>query len=105
MLHMLWMIPALPLLGFLLLGLSGKRLPRSAVAAIGSGSVGVSAILAFIVGITFIKSLPAESAFSLALWKWISISGFEPRVGFYLDALSLLMVIVVTFVAFCIAAY
>ncbi len=105
MVHMLWIIPASPLAGFLLLALFGKHLPRRIVAWIGSGSAGISAILALIVGISFIGSLPEKSFYEQVLWQWIRIGGFEPRIGFYLDALSLLMMVVVTFVAFWIHIY
>ncbi len=105
MLYMLWIIPALPLAGFLLLVLIGKHLPRRIIAAIGSGSVGLSAALTLILGIRFIGSLPEKRYYGQVLWQWISIAGFEPRIGFYLDALSLLMTVVVTFVAFWIHVY
>ena len=39
MLDLLWLVPALPFAGFLLLTLFGKTLSRRAVAAIGVGSM------------------------------------------------------------------
>ena len=102
---MLWLIPASPLLGFLLLSLFGARLPRSAAAVIGTGSVGISAILALLAAIRFAGILPSESSYTQVLWQWIGVNGFTPRIAFYLDALSLLMIVVVTFVAFWIHLY
>ena len=46
MFNFLWLIPALPVAGFVVLALAGSRLPRSGVTAVGVGSVGLSAILA-----------------------------------------------------------
>ncbi len=105
MLHALWIIPASPLAGFLLLAIFGKHLHRRAVAVIGCGTVGLSAVLALMLGSGFIGSLPEAPFYRQVLWKWISVTGFEPQIGFYLDALSLLMVVVVTFVAFWIHLY
>ncbi len=105
MLQLLWLVPAFPLAGFVMLALAGARLPRPAAAVIGAGSVGVSALVAILVGAAFINSPPAGNSYSQVLWQWISVSGFAPAVGFYLDALSLVMVLVVTFVAFWIHLY
>ncbi|HBR50525.1 MAG TPA: hypothetical protein DEA71_10610, partial [Nitrospira sp.] len=40
MLNLLWLIPVLPLAGFLLLALCGGRLSRHQIAWVGCGSVG-----------------------------------------------------------------
>ncbi len=42
MLELLWLIPALPFAGFLILALFGARLARTVTALIGVGSVGVT---------------------------------------------------------------
>ena len=105
MLHALWLVPALPLAGFVLLALLGRRWPRAAAAAIGTGSVGISAILAIAIAVRFIPALPEKSSYTQVLWQWIGVGEFGPRIAFYLDAVSLLMVLVVTFVAFWIHLY
>ena len=38
----MWLIPALPLLGFLILAMLGGRMHSAGVAAVGTGSVGLS---------------------------------------------------------------
>ncbi len=105
MLHLLWLIPALPLSGFVLLALAGARLPRSLVAVVGSGSVGMATLAAILVAVEFIGSPPPGNSYTQVLWQWISVSGFAPAIAFYLDALSLVMTLVVTFVAFWIHLY
>ena len=105
MLHLLWLIPAAPLAGAALLALLGPRLPRKAVAAIGVSSVGIAAVIAIAVAASFLTSPPPASAFDQHLWTWIDIDGFRPEVAFHLDSLSLVMVVVVTFVAFWIHLY
>ncbi|MHB1162835.1 MAG: NADH-quinone oxidoreductase subunit L, partial [Chloroflexota bacterium] len=105
MLQTLWLIPALPLAGFLILVLIGGSLPRIGVAAVGVGSVALSATLAILVAIDFVGSPPPGMAFTQTLWVWMNVDGFSPAISFYLDALSLVFVLVVTFVGFLILLY
>lgn len=105
MLSLLWLIPVLPLAGFLVLALNGGSLSRSGIAAVGTGSVGFSALVAILIGIDFISTPPPGLAFRQVAWTWIDVAGFTPKIGFYLDALSLVMVLVVTVVSFLIHLY
>ncbi len=105
MLPLLWLIPTLPLAGFLTLALGGSHLSRRSVAVIGTGSVALSALIAILIAIDFIAARPPDLAFQQEAWVWIGIAGFSPRIGFYLDALSLVMVLVVTVIGFLIHLY
>jgi len=105
MLDLLWLIPALPLGGFLVLVLAGWCLPRKGIAAIGVGSVGIAAILTLAIGVSFgLSSLPSH-AYSQRVWTWFSSGGLSPGVSLYLDGLSLIMLLVVTVVGFLIHLY
>ena len=105
MLGLLWLIPALPAAGFVLLMLLNRRLSRPAAAWIGAGSVGLSALVALIVCGSFIVSPPAGDSYHQVLWTWFDVAGFAPTIGFYLDAVSVLWVLVITFVGFLIHLY
>jgi NADH-quinone oxidoreductase subunit L len=105
MLNLLWTIPTLPLVGFLVLVLFGRRLAHTSAAIVGIGSVGLSALAALLVGISFISSPPAGYAYTQTLWTWMQVGNLAPGIVFYLDALSLVMVLVVTFVGFLIHLY
>jgi len=105
MFELLWLIPAWPFVGFLVLGLIGPRLSRTKIAAIGVGSVGLSALLAILIGLRFLGSPPLGYAYSQTLWTWMRVGEFAPEMALYLDALSLVMVLVVTFVGFLIHLY
>lgn len=105
MLELLWLIPALPFAAFLALVLSGSKLSKTAVAAIGVGSVGISALAAILAGVSFIGAPPPGHSYSQTLWTWIQIDGFRPSVTFYLDALSLVMILVISSVGFLILLY
>jgi NADH-quinone oxidoreductase subunit L len=105
MLDLLWMVPAFPLAGFLILAIVGRRLAHGVTTAIGVGSVGVSALLALSVGAGFIWFPPLGNSYTQTLWTWINLPHFAPKIGLYLDALSLVMVLVVTIVGVLIHVY
>ena len=105
MLRLLWLVPAFPFASALVLLLFGSRLSRRAAAAVGVGSIGCSALIAALLAFSFIGAPPDGGSYTQVLWSWISVAGFEPQIGLYLDALSLVMVVVVTFVGFLIHIY
>ena len=101
----LFLIPALPFAGFLVLALAGRRLSKAAIALIGTGSVGLSAILTVLIGVQFITAPPQNHVFTQTLWTWMQFDGYAPAISFSLDPLSLVMIFVVTFVGFLIHLY
>ena len=105
MLSLLWLIPTLPFAGFLVLALSGRYLGHRSIAVIGTSSVALSALIAILIGIDFIAAPPPGFVFRQEAWTWIAVAGFSPGIGFYLDALSLVMVLVVTVISFLIHLY
>ena len=105
MTDLLWLLPALPFLGAAILGLGASRLPRGAVAVIGPGSVGLAASVAAICAADFLRSPPAGGAATQELWTWIAVGEWRLRVALQLDALSLVMILVVTGVGFLIHLY
>lgn len=105
MISLLWLIPALPLAGFLVLALFGGRFSRRQVAGVGCGSVGAAALITAVVGADFLRVFPDRASYQQTLWNWIETSGMTVGVSWYLDALSLLMVSVVTGIGFLIHLY
>ncbi|MCZ2076500.1 MAG: NADH-quinone oxidoreductase subunit L [Bryobacteraceae bacterium] len=102
MLSLLWLVPAIPLATAAILALFGARLTRRAVAAMGAGSIGVSCVISLLIAPALLTS---ETPYRQTLWTWIDVAQFQPRIGFYLDAMSLLMMLVVTLVSFLIHLY
>ncbi len=102
-LQLLWLVPALPLLGAILLALCGGLISRRWIAAIGCGSVGLSWLVSLAVGATYL-GMPA-GVLRQTLYQWISAGGLNVSFGLYLDPLSLVMLEVVTFVGFLIHLY
>jgi NADH-quinone oxidoreductase subunit L len=105
MLRLLWLIVAIPFASATLLALFGSRLSRRAIAFLGAGSVGLAAFFALFIGASFLMSPPTGNAYTQHLWVWMESGGFRPEIAFYLDPVSLLMLLVVTVVGFLIHLY
>jgi len=103
MLEQIWLLPAFPLLGFLSLVLTAGKLPKRAVAIIGAGSIGLSFLVAAIIAVQFLGS--GEEHFTRVAWTWMSVGQFTPGFTFYLDGLSLVMMLIITGVGFLIHLY
>ncbi|MGR9046008.1 MAG: NADH-quinone oxidoreductase subunit L [Gammaproteobacteria bacterium] len=101
--ELLGWVPLFPLLGFLILATVGSRLSRPLVSGIGVGSVGVSALLVASVGFQFLND--AMQPYRLVLGTWLALDDLSVPFGFYLDALSLTMLLVVTGIGFIIHVY
>ena len=104
MLNLLWTVPALPLLGFVLLAVFGRRLPRAAVSVIGVGSVGLAAVAAGLAAWGY-AAKTGVGAYSQHLWTWIEVGGLKIDMTLWLDPVSLVMVLVATGVGFLIHLY
>ena len=103
--NMLALIPALPLAGFLVLSLAGRRLPKTIIAWIGAGSVSVAAIIAIFMGIQFLQTSTGDNAYTQTLWQWMHIANFSVSINLRVDALSLVFVFIITFVGALIHIY
>ena len=101
----LFLIPALPFAGFLVLALMGRRLSRTTIAFVGAGSVGMSALLAVLMAFVFIANPPQGHAITQTLWTWMEFEGYSQPISFSLDALSLVMILIVTVVGLLIHLY
>ena len=99
------LIPAIPFLSFLILALFGHKLSRKIAGIIGAGSIGIIAILTFIIAIGFFKSLPEVKSYSVNIWEWINAGNLKVDISFSLDSLSLVFCFVITFVGFLIHLY
>jgi NADH-quinone oxidoreductase subunit L len=93
----------LPLLGFLVLIFFGKRLPRHGD-WLGTGILGVTLVLSFIILFVKLLSYPAETF--IGEFTWIDLGNvpfFGPisvELGIMLDNLSVIMLVVVALVSF-----
>jgi NADH-quinone oxidoreductase subunit L len=98
----LWVIPALPLLGFLINGLFGRRLPKAVINAVAIGSVLVA--FAWVVK-TFLALQPLEVPYRESYFDWIRVADFRIGFDFLVDRLTAVMLLVVTGVGLLIHIY
>jgi len=103
--ELLFLVPVIPLASFAWLAMMGARTPRKAVAAVGVGSIAACTVVSLLITGAYLVSPPSGGAYTQVLWAWMSTGGFTPQIAFYLDALSLIMMLVVSFVSFVIHLY
>ncbi|CAB4324435.1 MAG: NADH-quinone oxidoreductase subunit L [Actinobacteria bacterium] len=103
MVSLLWLIPALPLAGFLLLLLLGKRIGEPFAGWIGTAAVAGSFITAVVV-FAGLWNEP-EHTYSLKLFEWMPAGRFSVDIGFLLDPLSMAMILFITGIAALIHLY
>ncbi|MDQ6801605.1 MAG: NADH-quinone oxidoreductase subunit L [Acidobacteriota bacterium] len=105
MLSHLWIIPALPLLGFLLNGLVGERAGRPFVSIVGPLSSLLSAVAGTIAVFQYHAAYPHGQRYVNVVYNWISSGGIGADLAFQLDPLSVVMLMVVTWVGTLIHLY
>lgn len=103
MVGLVWLIPALPLAGFLILVFFGKRIGEPRAGWIGTGAVALSFVTACVV-FAGLWGEP-EHTYELSLFEWIPAGNFSVDIGFLLDPLSMAMVLFVTGIASLIHLY
>ncbi|HEX7002665.1 MAG TPA: NADH-quinone oxidoreductase subunit L [Trueperaceae bacterium] len=92
--------PLLALLGSLVNGLFGRKLREPLPGIIASATVG----LAFILSLVAFVSLP-EGGLSLEFWPYLVAGDLQLSLGFVIDRLSVLLMLVITGVGFLIHLY
>src|SRR5882762_49884 len=100
--QLLLAIPLLPLTAAILAGLGGRLLGRSGAAFVAIAGVGVSCALATRV---LWQSLHGAAVYDAPVYTWLLSEGVHMQVGFLVDRLTALMMVVVTFVSLCVHVY
>ena len=103
MLDLLWLVPALPLVGAVVLLAGALRFDHRTTSAIGVGSVGLSLVVAL--GVLWQHVGGHGGTFVQNLFRWISAGDVSVDFTLRLDALSAVMLFFVTFVGFVIHVY
>ncbi len=92
-----------PLLGSVITGLGGRSVSRSACHWIACSLVGVSCLLSFYILNEIIINNIDQAEYSL--YNWLTIGNLNLEVGFLIDRLTVIMMIVVTFVSLMVHIY
>src|ERR1700694_1634803 len=98
----LWLVPLLPLAGAAINGFFGRRSSKRAITTVALVFCGAAFAMALFLAASF-SSASAPYYFDLA--HWIRSGNFQVDFSFYLDQLSLVMLLVVTGVGFLIHIY
>lgn len=96
----LFLIILMPLISFLILSLFSNYLNKTKISIIGVSFIGMSAILALIIGYIFIKN--NIFLYKQTLWEILNIDYLYIDFSLYLDKLSLIMLLLITWVGFII---
>jgi NADH-quinone oxidoreductase subunit L len=96
-------IPLLPLLAAVIAGLFGKLIGRAMAAGLTILGVAASCFLAC----TVLRDLliGGVEPFNGTVYQWLATDGVTLQVGFLVDKLTALMMVVVTFVSLCVHVY
>ena len=98
----LWLVPILPLAGAAINGFFGRRSSKKAITVIALAFCGAAFAMALFLAASF-SSASAPYYYDLA--HWLRSGSFQVDFSFYLDQLSLVMLLVVTGVGFLIHIY
>ncbi|MDR2216643.1 MAG: NADH-quinone oxidoreductase subunit L [Nevskiaceae bacterium] len=99
---LLW-IALLPLLAALIAGLAGRVIGRTGAAAITIAAVTAALVLSCIV---FRQVIVLHApVFDGPVYTWLISDGIRMQVGFLVDSLTVMMMVVVTFVSLCVHVY
>ncbi|HEX2273052.1 MAG TPA: NADH-quinone oxidoreductase subunit L [Acidimicrobiales bacterium] len=103
--HAAWLIPALPLAGFLLLLAFGRRLGDPKAGWLATAMVGASFVVTLLVYVDLLGEHGEERHFVQELFSWMPAGGLHVDVGFLVDPLSVTMALFVTGVGALIHLY
>jgi len=114
-LDLIWLIPLFPAAGFVINGLFGKKMSKTAVGVIACGMVLVSFIFSAGAVWQLLQLDGAHRSHTVTLYEWINagpahtsegpLARFQVDWGFLLDPLSSIMILVVTGIGFLIHIY
>ncbi|HXS30882.1 MAG TPA: proton-conducting transporter membrane subunit, partial [Steroidobacteraceae bacterium] len=93
----------LPLVAAVIAGLFGRFIGRGAAAGLTIAGVAASCLLSMLV----FKQLVFDGApvFNEAVYTWLVSDGIRMQIGFLVDPLTVMMMVVVTFVSLCVHVY
>ena len=103
MINLVWLVPILPLLGFLLLSLVNKKVSESVASIIGCSTILGSFIITASVFFGFISG--DHAGITLTYFDWISAGNMSVSFSFLIDSLSLMMMMIITGIGFLIHVY
>ena len=105
LLDLVWLVPALPLAGFLLLLLFGRKLGDPAAGWLATSMVALSFAVTIAVFIGLVDRPSDERVFVQTLFTWVPAGALQVKAGLLVDPLSTTMALFVTGVSMLIHLY
>jgi len=105
--ELVWLIPALPLIGFLILLLVGSRIgePRAGWIATTAAAGSFLAAVVVLTGLLGKDAHSGDRSYELVLFQWLPSGSLKVEAGFLVDPLSITMALFVTGVGALIHLY
>ena len=96
MIDVVWLIPALPLAGFLVLAIVGKRLGEPKAGYLATAMAALSFVVTVGVFFDLLSRSHEERSVVKTLFTWMAAGNFKVETGFLVDPLSITMCLFVT---------
>lgn len=98
----IWLIPLLPLAGFIINGLGRNTLSKGVIGFIGSSLILASFVLSIL---TFFQIKSSGAPINVAVFEWFHVGALKVSFAFLVDQLSSIMLLIITGVGFLIHLY
>ncbi|MFP5080754.1 NADH-quinone oxidoreductase subunit L [Pedobacter sp. JCM 36344] len=103
MIDLVWLVPLIPLLGFIINGLGRNTFSKRLIGVVGSGVILISLLIS--IGIFFALGSSVEKSHEIFLFDWISAGSLKIPLSFLIDPLSSIMLLIITGIGFLIHIY
>ena len=99
--NLLLAVPLAPLAGAILAGFFGKAIGRA-----GAHTVTILGVLtAFVISLMVLNDVMAGARFNATIYEWMNVGNLKMEIGFLVDGLTAMMMVVVTFVSLMVHIY
>lgn len=107
MIDLIWLVPLLPLFGFLLLGLLRNSLPKNIAGIIASVTVFISFLISCSIfyEVYEVRQSGGDASYEVEVFDWIQAGSLDISLSFLIDTLSSIMLLIVTGIGFLIHVY
>jgi len=105
--ELIWMLPLIPLLGFLIIGLLRNSMPKPLVSIVGCGTILISFLLSCGVfkEVYDARAAGGDGIIYTEIFNWFTVGTFSFNISFLVDPLSAIMLLIITGVGFLIHLY
>ena len=99
-------VPLAPLVGALLAGIFGTKLGGNLLGRKASHTVTILGVfIAFILSVMTLSDVMDGAGFNATIYEWMVVGGLRMEIGFMIDGLTAMMMVVVTFVSLMVHIY